>query len=227
MKKVFALMMASVIALSTPMAEVHAESNAYYDTKNDLYIPKGGEFKCEGFVYRVTKPITKKRCIGEVEITGFDADYDWGWNKGGYYHVSDLWPDEYYHIVGIADNAFKDNLNIRKFYTPRSLKYVGESAFEGCSNLKIFGSGSEKLSKIKSRAFYNCTSLKEFILYENALKHVGKDAFRNDKHKIKIQTYNMSTKHEARVKKLFKKAGAKKTYFKMDYYKKVKRDPCH
>ena len=29
-KKVFALMMASVIALSTPMAEVHAESNGEY-----------------------------------------------------------------------------------------------------------------------------------------------------------------------------------------------------
>ena len=182
------------------------KTEAYYDINNDLYIPKGGEFVYEGFVYRVIKPRTEKRYFGSVELTGFDPDYDWGNDTDGTYVAMDLWPDEEYHVVGIADNAFKDNLYIREFYGPRSLKYVGKSAFEGCTNLKGFGSGSEKLNKIKSKAFFNCISLKNFILYEDALKHVGRDAFRNDKHRIKIQTYNMSTKHAARVKKLFKKS---------------------
>ncbi len=38
MKKVFALMMASVIALSTPMAEVHAESNGEGNLEDELII---------------------------------------------------------------------------------------------------------------------------------------------------------------------------------------------
>ena len=101
-------------------------------------------------------------------------------------------------------------------------KYIVEMQLYRLTNTDILDVTNEMEELRKNIAIWT-----QILNNEDALKHVGRDAFRNDKHRIKIQTYNMSTKHAARVKKLFKKAGAKKTYFKMDYYKKVKRDPCH
>lgn len=226
--KRFFIMLAAIIFILNVPEILSIKTEAYFDHEEDIYIPKGGEFKFKGVVYRVVKPRTKKRhYFGEVEIVGLDQDYDWGENTIGRYVISDISQDADYEIVGIADGAFKDNQNIRDFYGPRSLKYVGKSAFEGCTNLKKFGSCSNKLSTIKSKAFYNCKSLKKIVLYEDSLEHVGKDAFRNDKKKIKIRTIDMSVKHATKLKKLLKKAGAKKTYFKMEYYEKIKRDPCH
>ena len=198
-------------------------SNANYDIHNDLYIPKGGEFSFGEFNYRVVKQETRNR-RGELEITGYNPSYDENTDDGEFIG------DYHYDIVGIADNAFKGNQYIRMFRFPGvHFRYIGKSAFEGCTNLRYFESNRDGLVKIKSRAFYGCRSLKKIHLVHNNLRYVGKNAFRDTNPRLKIITWNMSKEYIPKVKKLLKKAGAKKITFKMHFFNEEVEydDPCH
>ncbi|WP_408069954.1 leucine-rich repeat protein [Butyrivibrio sp. JL13D10] len=153
----------------------------------------------------------------EVEIAGV--------NENSYHPLSDtilsvdgeaLEDIAPYKVVGIADYAFKDNKYIREFHTLPTyyFKYVGKGAFEGCTNLRKFGSFRQKLTTIKARAFYGCRSLNSFVLTGNKLKHIGKNAFTNSGSKIKLTADSMDDKQVSKVKRMFKKAGAKKIHIK-------------
>ncbi|WP_022763399.1 leucine-rich repeat protein [Butyrivibrio sp. AD3002] len=202
------------------------QSRAYYD--NYYKVPKGGEFVYEGFVYRVVKPIKnpdsfKKFRIGEVELAGFDpacADKYTLENPS----IVGIEEDLPYDFVGIADDAFKGNTNIRSFgaYGCTNFRYVGKSAFEGCTKLEDFSTNRKGLATIGDRAFYGCESLNEVYFTDDSLKSVGTDAFANTSQIIRVYTYDMSTKHASKINKLLKKAGAKDVYFIMDTPKKEK-----
>ncbi len=183
----------------------------------------------EPLFYRVVKTASKKNKEIEIEVAGINQNYDWSKENPKYFDRNNLYitldsedMEEYapYKIIGIADNAFKDDKTIRYFSIgATNVQYVGISAFEGCTNLQYFSS-NEKITTIKDRAFYNCKSLNNFYLTEDTLKSVGTDALRNTSPIIRIDTYKMSTKHASKINKLFKKAGAQKVYFKMEEPKK-------
>lgn len=64
---------------------------------------------------------------------------------------------------GIADGAFRGNDKIRKIYADNGVEFIGESAFEFCSNLDTAEIGWS-ISKIGFRAFYCCEKLRTVLL---------------------------------------------------------------
>lgn len=81
-------------------------------------------------------------------------------------------------ITRIADGAFKDLKQMTGQITlPDSIKYVGDEAFSGCTNLIRIRFG-EGLEEIGNNCFYNCTSL-DYIRYNDNLKYIGDSAFEN------------------------------------------------
>jgi len=200
---------------------------------------KGTEFSAGILSYRVIK-VPGKNKHGEVEIIGFNdnpGDDNYIYNDYNeedidtaiYDIYEDLFTYGNYRVIGIADNAFKGNTNIRRFHWSEPyFRYVGKSAFEGCSNLRYFGIGCDDFTKIKGKAFYNCTSLKKIYLDGDAIKYIGKGAFKNTCSNINIKAEILSTsdgtskKHITKMKKLFKKAGVKKAKYKINYHSSYK-----
>lgn len=70
-----------------------------------------------------------------------------------------------YTVTSIADNAFKNQTNIKTVSGGLNVTIIGASAFEGCSNLKFYNqtttgrSGDINLYRINHHAFYNCSNL--------------------------------------------------------------------
>ncbi|SHM12820.1 leucine-rich repeat domain-containing protein [Ruminococcus flavefaciens] len=113
-------------------------------------------------------------------------------------------------VTGIADNAFKDQTNIIEvhFYGKNeiylkcspygyveyrvlgyqggsSISYIGESAFEGCTNLSLVRVGDKELSVGKS-AFSGCNNLTSISFYNSSNRtispvygDIGSRAFEN------------------------------------------------
>ncbi len=81
-------------------------------------------------------------------------------------------------VERIGNYAFADNKYIEELVLPTSLKEIGVSAFEGCSNLKKINFSSDLcgVKKIASRAFYNNTSLSEIEFNQNMIE-IGDYAF--------------------------------------------------
>ncbi|WP_035769760.1 leucine-rich repeat protein [Butyrivibrio sp. NC2002] len=193
----------------------------YYDYYGDN-LPEGAEFAYEFCTYRVLKPATI-HSYGEVEITGFNPTPDEELTDTYPYpfetvdvigDIDDFWD---FHVVGIADNAFKNNQYIKQVNITNvdKFRYIGKSAFEGCTQLRsfnyYFASG---LTKIKARAFYGCSELSEVMFDKSELERVGKKAFAKTKPKLKLRAYDISPKQLEKTKKLLTKAGAKKVCFK-------------
>lgn len=189
----------------------------YYDYYGDN-LPEGAEFAYEFCTYRVLKPATI-HSYGEVEITGFNPTPDEELTDTYPYpfetvdvigDIDDFWD---FHVVGIADNAFKNNQYIKQVNIKNvdKFRYIGKSAFEGCTNLRYFSiSDTDSLKMIKERAFYGCKSMYKFELKGNKLKRVGNDAFRDTRSvMMKIVGFDMNSKHMKKLKSLFKKAGGK------------------
>ncbi len=211
------------------------KSEAYYELDDNLEyysIPKGGEFIYNEFIYRVTKPVKsdkKTYARGEVEVIGFNPEWDWGTSYSKKYiscaGFSDLEEEYDFLVVGIADNAFKGDKTIRSFSTGNYNKYIGKSAFEGCTQMKDFYADRHSLTKIESKAFYGCTSLKIFYVYQR-VKSIDKNAFKNTKSKMKVVAYNFSSSNASKLKKKMKKSGAKKTIFKFKKTNVKRKDIC-
>ncbi len=87
-----------------------------------------------------------------------------------------------YKVVSVADNAFKDNKNIKKITIPASVKSIGKNAFKGCKNLKTVIIKTTKLTK----------------------KSVGANAFKGIHKKAKVKVPKKKLKD---YKKILKKAG--------------------
>lgn len=89
-------------------------------------------------------------------------------------------------IIGIADNAFKNDKKITKVIVPDNYIIIGASAFAGCANLEEIVLGeSSNLEDIGTNAFgtvttedneVSCGKLKTMLL-PNTVKHIGAYAF--------------------------------------------------
>ncbi|MBE6687479.1 MAG: leucine-rich repeat domain-containing protein [Ruminococcaceae bacterium] len=78
--------------------------------------------------------------------------------------------------IGIAHEAFAEELFITKILLPDSLKYIGNKSFYNSSIEKIeFSNGVEYIG---SYAFYNCNYLTE-ISIPSSVKEIGDSAFSN------------------------------------------------
>lgn len=81
-------------------------------------------------------------------------------------------------LLKIGNNAFEACPELSKVVLPNSLASIGNEAFMGCGKLAE-ATIPTKLEHIGDRAFENCISL-DLPVPQN-VKHVGKDAFRNNK----------------------------------------------
>lgn len=78
------------------------------------------------------------------------------------------------HVKTIGDNAFKDCKGL--VGVEILAREIGESAFEGCENLKLATLDNDRVSKIGARAFGNCKSLQE-INFPSGIESIGENAF--------------------------------------------------
>lgn len=83
-----------------------------------------------------------------------------------------------YTIIGIYDNAFKDQTIIRKVTFPASINGIGNSAFEGCTLLTTAIFETTKPLSIGSSAFKDCTVLANIAIPASTTT-IGQDAFVN------------------------------------------------
>lgn len=82
-----------------------------------------------------------------------------------------------YPVVGIGNNAFKDNKKIRSVSLADSVETIGTSAFQGCTALERVGfPDSEKFVIIGDRAFYGCSKLEEVEL-PDSVTEIGDSSF--------------------------------------------------
>ncbi len=79
-------------------------------------------------------------------------------------------------VTVIAGEVFKDHEHIETVVLPKSLKTIGEGAFEGCTNLsRVIWAEEGDITVIKDRAFADC-NLKKVILPET-VEELGIGAF--------------------------------------------------
>lgn len=84
-----------------------------------------------------------------------------------------------YAVVGIGDNAFKDNKRIKSVSIADSVETIGSSAFYGGSALERVGfPENEKFVEIQSSTFYGCARLSE-VEIPDSVTVIGSWAFAN------------------------------------------------
>lgn len=84
-----------------------------------------------------------------------------------------------YAVVGIGDNAFKDNKRIKSVSIADSVETIGYSAFQGCTALERVGfPENEKFVEIESYTFYGCARLGE-VEIPDSVTEIGGCAFEN------------------------------------------------
>lgn len=81
-----------------------------------------------------------------------------------------------YKIIGLNDEAFRNEQLAATVRLPQYLKYMGECCFEFCGYLKKIVL-PEYLERIGGGSFGNCTSLKGNLVLPPHLKYVGETAF--------------------------------------------------
>lgn len=86
-----------------------------------------------------------------------------------------LYNNKYYKVIEIDDGAFKFHDLIKNVYFPSTIEKIGNSAFNGCTNLSI-GSLPNSITFIGSYSFLNCTSLQSMSC-PMSLTHIGSYAF--------------------------------------------------
>ena len=80
-----------------------------------------------------------------------------------------------YTVTAIADNAFKNNKQLKNIVIGSNIKTIGKNAFMGCSNLKTVTIG-KNVSNIGTKAFYKCTKLSK-VTIPSKVNKIGKQAF--------------------------------------------------
>lgn len=82
-----------------------------------------------------------------------------------------------YDVRNIASNAFANNTNLTYVNMPETIRYIGEGAFRGCTNLEqVYRHHSHYGTLIvDAKAFYMCENLTN--IYLNRLIELGHGAF--------------------------------------------------
>lgn len=78
-------------------------------------------------------------------------------------------------VIGIAENAFINSINLEKVILPNTIESIGTAAFFGCSSLKEINI-PDSVKEIGEKAFYNC-SLLNTINKMARVEEVGANAF--------------------------------------------------
>ena len=85
--------------------------------------------------------------------------------------------DGFYNVTGIADSAFYGQDTLVSISLPSTIQYIGNSAFNGCTNLKDVSINlMESLQTIGEKAFYGCTALNSIVIPED-IQSIGNGAF--------------------------------------------------
>lgn len=95
-------------------------------------------------------------------------------------------------VEEIYASAFEDAKYIQKIEMPNSLKYIRNSSFASCNNLKEVTNWSTSLEILDTDAFED-TSLSEAIL-PSTLKEIGDDAFDNHSNPTTMTIYSKCIK---------------------------------
>lgn len=81
------------------------------------------------------------------------------------------------NIVGISNNAFASNPNLKSVTMSNNITFIGLNAFVNCKNLESV-TLSSNLKTISNNAFLTCMKLKSITL-PNSLETIGSSAFSN------------------------------------------------
>lgn len=100
----------------------------------------------------------------------------------------------------VTSGMFMGCLSLESFNF-KNIKAIGDSAFEGCVNLKTINNLSNAKS-IGERAFYGCHSLKEIILPKE-LKDLGKDSLADCVKLVQIKVGYLSFLYKNEEKKYY------------------------
>lgn len=88
-------------------------------------------------------------------------------------------PETYegYTVIGIAENAFKDQ-QLKSVTLPSTLNFIGEGAFYGCTSLKnVYGlENCLLLKEMRYNTFFDCGSLENIVLPPNLIS-IGEQSF--------------------------------------------------
>lgn len=76
-------------------------------------------------------------------------------------------------MVGIGNNAFEECNELKQVYLPFTLTYIGEDAFNICTQLTEDIIIPENVTSIEGWAFYNCKSLSNIII-KGQVAEIGK-----------------------------------------------------
>lgn len=112
-----------------------------------------------------------------------------------------------YKVTKIASGAFQNDKDIYSVKLGNNVTVIGKNAFSGCTELKEVTLGS-RVTRIEKNAFANCKKLKKLTIRSKKLKKVEKNAVKGVNKKIWIIAPKSKVK---KYRKLFKKAGYKKT----------------
>lgn len=112
-----------------------------------------------------------------------------------------------YKVTKIASGAFQNDKDIYSVKISNNVTVIGKNAFSGCTELKEVTLGS-RVTRIEKNAFASCKKLKKLTIRSKKLKKVEKNAVKGVNKKIWIIAPKSKVK---KYRKLFKKAGYKKT----------------
>lgn len=82
------------------------------------------------------------------------------------------------NLVKINNNAFRNCTNLRNVDIPRSVTYLGATAFEGCTSLVNCYMDNSQIDKLHASTFVGCSALTTVTL-PSTLTYVGEWAFHN------------------------------------------------
>ncbi len=134
-----------------------------------------GERALEGTLY--SKEQDGLVIVGDIVISGETCDGEVRIPEG---------------VMGIAPYAFAGNRKITSVYFPESLRWSGEGAFFGCSELEKVEASTE-FERLGARTFERCAAL---CLIELSMRQAGKAAFANCCSLQRVLLPNLATLEE-------------------------------
>lgn len=92
------------------------------------------------------------------------------------------------NLVKINNNAFRNCTNLRNADIPRSVTYLGTTAFDGCTKLENCYMGNSQIDKLHASTFWGCSALITVTL-PSTLTYIGQSAFHNCGSLISLYCY--------------------------------------